>query len=431
VNVGNAPLAEMTIRMPQRLEPGAAAVVSIDGRSVTPAVKTEEGESRLIVPIDPPLAQKNSLSLRLEYEIPAASPEFALGPEAWFGDFVPPKHLFAKGGARAEKTELEIFAPAGYRVLTTGRRRGVRESRTDGETEYRFEIREDDFPPFLVIGKFNERKIRTRGRDVVFWTLQPPEAGCARTFATRLAATANLYRSRFGRLAKHAPRISLIEMPAGNAPPAWSDEGFGSLPQGIVFSAAPSELCREPQRFFPAAERALAATWFGWAVAPEPDARAFLAGGVRRYAMLVAEEGGSPAAARERWVKDWLREYDRLESGAKPIAPAALKVDSPAAERKMAGIQSALFLIALEDRLGPVAVQNALAHLVGSLRDSTAGLDDVRSALEEAAGRNLFALFREWLERPGIPGAFRQRYLATEAKPAYERKQTPSSRRIR
>ncbi len=431
VNVGNAPLDELTLRMPQRLQPGTEATVSINGRPVTAVKKTDEGATLLEVPIDPPLAQRGSLGIRLGYEIPAASPVFALDPEAWFGSFLPPKHLFAKGHTRAEKTELDVFVPAGYRALTTGRRRGVRAGHADGEAEYRFEIREDDFPPFLVAGKFNERKIRTQRRDVVFWTLHPLDDACAQAFAAHLAATANLYRSRFGRLSKHAPPIRVIEIPAGKGSPAWQAGEFGSVPQGILFSASPSELCREPQRFFPAGERALAATWFGWAVGPEPDARALLVGGARRYAMLVAEEGGSPAAARERLVKAWLAEYDGLESGAKPIAPVALKRDSPAAERKMAGIQSALFLIALQDRFSPVAIQNALAHLVSSLRDSTAGIDDVRSALEEATGRNLFGYFNEWLGRPGIPAAFRQQYLATKMKPAHEKKSTLISRRAR
>jgi hypothetical protein len=431
VNVGNAPLEELTIRLPQRLQSGTEPAVSINGRQVIPVLKTKEGETRINVPIDPPLAQRGTLPLRLEYEIALASPEFVLDPDAWFGTFAPPKHLFAKGEARAQKTELEIFVPAGYRVLTTGRQRGVRSNLAGGTTEYRFEIRDHDFPPFLLAGKFDERKIRAQGRDVVFWTHKPLDAGCARTIAARLATTANLYRSRFGRLSKSAASIAVIEMSAENGVPAWRAEGFGSVPQGVLFSTGPSEFCKEPQRFYAGAEKALAATWFGWAVAPEPDTRAFLLGGVPRYAMLLAEEGGSPAAARERLVKGWMAEYASLSSHAKPIAPVALKSDSPDAERKMAGIQSALFLIALEDSFGPVAIQHALAHLVSSLRDSTAGLDDVRSALEEATGRNLFELFREWLERPGIPAAFRQRYLAAKREPGNEEQSTLISRRAR
>jgi hypothetical protein len=430
VNVGNAPLDRLTIQMPE-LQSAMQASVWINGRPVTAAMERDQGETRISVPIRPPLAQRGSLRLRMEYEIPAALPEFMLKPDAWFSNFVPPKHLFAKGQARAEKTELEILVPAGYRVLTSGRRQGAHSSRAGGETEYRFQIREGDFPPFLVAGKFDERKIHTLGREVVFWTLQPLDTGCAQVFAGRLATTANLYRSRFGRLSKRAAQIPVIEMPAGSGSPASKAEGVGSVPHGILISAVPSELCREPQRFFPEAERALAATWFGWTVAPEPDARAFLVGGTRRYAMLVAEEGGSPAAERERLVKGWLAEYDNLSSRTQPIAPVALKRDSPDAERKMAGIQSVLFLIALQDRFGPVAIQNALAHLVSSLPGNTAGINDVRSALEEATGRNLFDFFREWLDRPGIPAAFRGRYSPTQSRPAHERRSTLISRRAR
>jgi hypothetical protein len=428
-NVGNAPLDELTLQAPERAREGAA--VWIAGRQVSAVAKTVADEPQLVAPLSPPLAEQGSLDFRLEYEIPAPSLDFVLNPAAWFTDFVPPKHLFAKGHSRAGKTELEIFVPAGYRALTTGRSRGVRSSRSGTETEYRFEVRPDDFPPFLVVGKFQQQKIRVHGRDVVFWTVQPLAAGCAQSFAAHLGATANLYRSTFGRLSKRKSPIPVIEISRDGRSTAREEGGFGSVPQGVSFSVAPAELCRQPQRFFPAVDRALAATWFGWAVAPEPDARALFEGGARRYAELVAEEGGSPAEARRRQVGAWLAEYDRLRSRAKPIAPVSLKRDSPAAERQMAGIQSALSLIAFQDRFGPVAVQHALAHLVSSLRNSTAGLDDVRSAFEQAAGRNLFGFFNQWLGRPGIPEGFRKRYAATNGKTARAEDSISISRRER
>lgn len=428
-NVGNAPLDELHLRAPAHARDGTA--VWIDGRQVSAVAKTVVAQPQLAVPLSPPLAQRGSLGFRLEYVIPPPSLNFVLDPAAWFTDFIPPKHLFAKGRSRAEKTELEIFVPAGYRALTTGRSRGVHSGLSGGETEYRYEVRRDDFPPFLVVGKFQQQKIRADGREVVIWTVQPLEEGCAQSIAAHLAATSNLYRSAFGRLTKHKDAIPVIEIRSGAGSALWQTGEFGSVPQGVSFSLAPAELCRQPQRFFPAADRALAATWFGWAVAPEPDARAFLEGGARRYAELIAEEGGNPAEARSRQVRTWLGEYDRLRAHALPIAPSKLKPDSPAAERRMAGIQSALSLIALEDRFGPVTVQHALAHLVDSLRNSTAGLDDIRSAFEEAAGQNLFEFFNQWLGRPDIPAGFRKRYAVANPKTANGRHSISISRRAR
>jgi len=428
-NIGNAPLADLSLQIPRRAADGLAVWVA--GRPVAPLAKTVADERRVTVPVDPPLGERSSLNLRLEYEIPAPPAGFVLEPPAWFANFLRPKHLFAKGRARAEKTEVEISVPSGYRAFTTGRKRGAHASRQGAETEYRYQVREDDFPPFLAIGRFNEQRIRAQGRNVVFWTLQPLDAGCARTLAAQLAAAANLYRSAFGPVSKHRWPISVFEISAGSGPAFREAGGFGSVPLGVSFSVAPAELCRQPQGFFAAADRALAATWFGWAVAPEPDARAIFVGGARRYAELIAQEGGSPAEARKRQVRAWVEEYDRLRARAKPIAPIRLESHSPAAERQMAGIQSALCLIALQDRFGPVPIQHALANLVSSLRYSTAGLDDVRSAFEAATGRNLFGFFNRWMGRPGIPEAFRQRYSAAKEKTTSAKGSITISRRAR
>jgi aminopeptidase N len=52
--------------------------------------------------------------------------------------------------------------------------------------------------------------------------------------------------------------------------------------------------------------------------------------------------------------------------------------------------------------------------MVQSLRGSTYGYAELRSALEQECHQDLGPMFREWLTETGIPADFRQRY---ETKP--------------
>jgi hypothetical protein len=431
-NVGNRPLGHITIQMPKLLPAHAHVDVLVAGRSVRPVEKSVAGRTQLIVPFHPPLDRKQSIRFRVDYEITMSAGEFVLEPDDWFATFVRPPHLFAKGRGHAEKTAVKVFLPGGYRALMGARSRGVHHGLPGGATEYKYEIRQGDFPPFLGIGRFGQQRVRSEHRNVVFWTNRPLGARCYGVVADHLVATADMYRTVFGRLFKDRFTIPVIEAPTGGSARIREvADGFGSVPEGIVFSVAPAKFCSQPERYFPAADRALAATWFGWAVAPEPDVRAIMGSGVRRYAALVAEEGSRGAAAQARQVNTWIEEYDRLRSRTKPLAPIRLGAHPLPSQRQMAGIQSALFLIALQDRFGPGPVRRALAHLVTSLRDSTAGLDDVRSALEQATNRNLFDFIGEWLGRAGIPATFRRRYLTGESKGAYQKDSILIPRRAR
>ncbi len=432
LNAGDRPLGSLRIRLPRRFPAGARVEASVAGRPVVAISKTVAGRTQVDVPLRPLLPKRQTVDFRLEYPIQVPSSEFILEAKDWFASFEPPHHLFARGHARAERTRVSFLLPAGYSALMGGRSQGVQHGRPGRETEYRYVTGERDLAPFLAVGKFHEWSMSADDQTVSFWTLEPIGAGCARTFADHLAATARLYRSTFGRLSKHPHPISVIEMPAGGGSQVRQIAGvFGSVPEGIVFSTTPAELCGQPERFFLPADQALAATWFGWAVRPGPDARGILGGGAQRYMTLVAEESREGGAAQARQVKVWIGEYDRLGSQTKPIAPVQLGVQAPSAQRRMAGIQSALCLVALQDRFGANVVRSGLAHLVRSLRDSTVGLDDLRSALEQEARHNLFDFFNEWLNRPGIPAAFLRRYGMPAPQRAYGQGSISSSRRAK
>jgi hypothetical protein len=429
-NTGNQPLDAVRIQVAMRQQGGVAAASTAGPQSTAVSEAAEGKRLSFALPFQPALRRKETRrQAPFGYVVPVHGQAILLEPRDWFPVFLAPKGLFGEAEPRARKTELDIFVPSGYGVLTTGRPLGVRRDLRGGMSEYRFETRHTDFLPFLLIARYAEQTIGGGKARVTFWTRRTLPGACAEAFAAHLGETSRFYRSTFTVARRGNRPIPFIERPAGNASPI-SDEagGFGSVPGGVVFSVPASELCVQPSRYFFSADRALAATWFGWAVEPEPGSGPILAAGAQRYAALAAEERAGGTAARERQVARWLAEYEHYATLAAPVAPARLTLHSTPLQRRMAGIQSALSLIALEDRFGAKPVERALAHLVRSLRGKSAGLNELRSALEEETGSNLYDFFNRWLGRPGIPAAFRGRYSQKAAAGRTDRTNSKSRR---
>lgn len=330
-----------------------------------------------------------------------------LEPEEWFPSFVPPHGLLARGDPWAPRTKIDIFVPYGYRALTSGRLRRARLGRPGGEAEFVYSVRQRDFPPYLVVGQYEQQKIRAHGKTVLFWSNTPFDPSCAQTVADETVETAQLYRSLFGRLHEYLGPLRVIEMASSGS---GVDTGLETAPHAVFFTGSPAVACRQPNRLSFLIARDLAATWFGWAVRPHPASRAILGTGAQNYAALIAEEKREGPAARKRQVTAWIAEYDRLRSRAQPLPPGELGAHPTGDQLRMAGVQSALCFVALENRLGVGPVQRALKEVVGALDGSTAGRDELRSALEQESGQDLYAFFNEWLNKAGVPAAFRRKY---------------------
>ncbi|HVB97953.1 MAG TPA: hypothetical protein VNJ12_01295 [Candidatus Dormibacteraeota bacterium] len=413
-NVGNRPLDLLRIQAPRRLVHAAPA--GQPGASMPARTSGTVSNGWLPVPLQPPLPQGQSRGISFGYLVLVRGPVVFLEPQGWFPAFLPPRGLFAKSVPWASKQRVAIYVPRGERALTSGRLRRVRTRPAGAETEYVFQIRKKDFPPFLLIGDYREQKVRVRGRNVIFWTSQLFPAACAQTVAGEAVTTTGLYHSLFGRLKENLGPLRVIEIPAGaQAQGPGSNGERKTLPNGVLLSEPPAEACRNGGRFYFILARALAATWFGWAVRPAPGAGAILGTGVQDYAALLAEEHRDGRGERKRQVMEWLAEYDRLSAHARPLAPANLGADPTGDQRRLAGVQSALFFVALEDRLGAEPLRKALRDLVGSLDGSTAGRNELRSVLEREGGKNLYGFFNQWLNREGIPASFRRRYAARES----------------
>lgn len=406
-NTGNQPLHLLKIQAP-----------AAHSRRSSASTSGQTQQKWLPVPLHPPMRRGQSRRVPFGYLVPVQGNVVFLEPQEWFPSFLPPNGLFAKAERRAPKTRVDIYVPRGDRVLTSGRLRRVRTESQGAETEYSYELRKHDFPPFLLIGKYEEQKARIAKRDVQVWTFTPMDPACAQSIAKNAVVTEQLYRSIFGRIGKHPGPIRIIQISPATPPPHLAGDALAeSVPNGILFSETPASVCHQRTRFFFTEARALAATWFGWTVRPRPGAQAILGTGVQNYAALVAEESREGAGARNRQVKDWIAQFDRLRSRTMPLAPGNLGSHPTGDQLRLAGVQSALCFVALEDRLGAGPVRRALRKIVRSLRRGMAGRDALRSALEWESGKNLYAFLNQWFGQVGIPAAFRKRYSAQASRP--------------
>jgi hypothetical protein len=407
-NTGNGPLDALRLDLPVSRGPAAAAPaaeVNATPAAVSPAAGAHPG--RFLLAVDPPWRRKKDGNVKVRYRLAvgsAATPgpaAFYLDFADWFPEIAPPPGRFSHGGSRGREVDLEIFVPRLFRVLTSGELREFRVSA--GGLAYRFSARRRDGRPFLLVGRYQEQKFATAGREVILWTLEPLPPGEAKEVATRLARAYRVYRKAFGPVRRYPGPLRIAEEPGGG-------RGGRAFADGVLLDESWFAQARTSPDFL-SAERALAGAWFGVAVRPERDAAIVLGEGAAEYAALLAEESIVTPSARRAAVTAWLERYDRNRASVKelPLAQIDPERASPAV-REMAASKAALFFIALEDQCGPANVRGALAHLVHSLRDSSAGLAELRAALEQAAGQDLAGFFREWLEHVGIPATFRARY---------------------
>jgi hypothetical protein len=417
-NTGNGPLDALGLGLPLSRGLAAAALtaeVNATPAAISPAAGAHPG--RFLLALDPPWKRKKDGDVKIRYRLAvgsAASPGpavFYLDFGDWFPELAPPPGRFSHGGSRGREIHLEIFVPSLFRALTSGEFREVRSSA--GGLAYRFSVRRRDGRPFLLVGRYQEQKLVTAGRDVVLWTLEPLPPEEAKALATRLARAYRVYRKNFGPFRRYPGPLRIAEE-------AGSGRGARAFAQGVLLDESWFARARTSPDFV-SAERALAGAWFGLAVRPEPDAAVVLGEGAPAYAALLAEESIVSASARRAAVIAWLERYDRDRASGKelPLAQVELGRASPAA-REMAASKAALFFLALEDQCGPANVRRALAHLVHSLRGRAAGLAELRAALEQASGQDLAGFFREWLDHVGIPATFRARYPSDGRSPPVE-----------
>lgn len=421
-NTGDRPLDFLEAVLPDVSSAGRSGLhVLIDGSEVVVQTPADAQARSIQIPFSPPWPRKQRHELVIEYDLAPAAPGHAgisvestsahLRHTDWFPRLMPPEHLFARHRP-PDRVQLSVFVPPGFLALAGGKPKGTR--RSDGGTEYRFELDEgQDLGPFVVAGRYAETRIETAGSDVIFWTLQPLDPEAARQAAIRIAGDYETYATVFGRLKRRHDTLWIAETRARLTPhPGRAEDspaGIG-FPDGALLNSRAFGLGVTSGTFLDLVGHELAHSWFGLLVNASPDAEVILSEALAEYATVVAAEAREGDAARRHQAALLLRWYDehRANYADKPLV--ALRPGDPWEQRVFGYSKGALFFLALEDEIGKDAVRRGLARFVHALQLDEAGFHELRSAMEGEAGRDLADFFRTWLNRPGIPDAFRARY---------------------
>jgi hypothetical protein len=330
----------------------------------------------------------------------------------------PPNRVLAPYPARPAKTFYTVRVPDNFLILAGGIPAGRKKN--GGETEYRFELRKDDLPAYIVAGRYVDSSTRGKSADksdVSFWTLQPLQGDPAAA-AQRIGAAWSALQKDFGPLDKNIPRPHIVESPELRARSGEENRSAAaSFPGGALVNSSALALGFESDELTLEINQALAHSWFGVEMYPAPDAAVGIGEGLPNYATIVVDEASGGEPARRRRIRQFL---DAYESAVKQYAGTPNSEQSiittmlydPFPRRRIAAAKAALFFVALEDAYGEAPVRSGLAQVVALLRGKEVGFSDLRAALELTTGKNLADPFRVWLYSTGIPQDFRDRYAA-------------------
>jgi hypothetical protein len=406
--------------------------VEWNGHQVTPeklpAEYQAEHPDTLRLPCDPPWARREQRSLQIDYSFVApveqgaritlGAANFHLGSRGWIPLPQPPGRVLASYPARPPKTFYTVRVPEDFLILGGGTPAGRKKD--GGDVEYRFELRKDALPAYVVAGRYVDSSSRGRSADrsdVAFWTLHPLQSDPA-TAAQRVATAWSALQKDFGPLDKNIPGPHIVESPDLRA--RAGEEGqaaAASFPGGALVNSSALELGSQRDELVQDINQALAHSWFGVEMYPEPDAAVGIGEGLPNYATIVVDESTGGEPARRRRIRQFLDAYDAAvqrtagTSNAEKSIITTMLYD-PFEQRRIAAAKAALFLIALEDAYGEAPVRSGLAEVVALLRGKEVGFNDLRAALEQTTGKNLAEPFRVWLYRTGMPQDFRDRYAA-------------------
>ena len=371
-------------------------------------------------PFDPPWAPTEKRKIVTEWDLLpqfsargtiVASPDgFFIADETAFPLWQTPRGVLARGGAKPDREVLTVSAPPDFRVLAPGK---PLKPAADGNQLARRYLAgtSDDFFPYIVAGRYQEKYIESQEVIVQFWTFRPMDESAAQTAAERLSSSMKALTDFFGPASKGktAGRIveAPVELPAEFG--ALDDPGGASFPEGALLDPRAFQQGLASETALQLAEYELARTWFGWRVRPLPEAQILMGRGVGLFGLVIAAEGRGQDQRRSM-VASLMDRYDE----ARAAAPDRRLMEPPAgysrAERISTGYRAALFFIALEDLCGHDNLSAALRDIIHDRAESDTSYEDLRAAVESASGKDLAEMFRTWLVQPGIPEDFRARY---------------------
>ena len=421
VNAGNRPLRSLEVRLPEGPVFGEQNLrVLIEGAEVFPQRSSETDIRMMRAPFDPPWEQNEQRKVVTEWDlVPEASARgtivasrdgFFVADETALPLWQTPNGVFARGGTNPGKELLTVFATPDFRVLAPGK--ALKPIADGNYVSRRFLINpEEDFLPYVVAGRYEEKIVHSRQGEVQFWTFHAINGAAALTAADRLSSSAKTLTEFFGPAfnGKAAVRIAEapVELPSEFGAPG--DPGGASFPDGVLLDSRAIQQGIASEAVQQLAEYEIARTWFGWRVRPRPEAQILMGRGVGLFGLVIVAEGHGQDQ-RRRMVASLIDRFDE----ARAAAPDRRLMEPPAgysrAERISTGYRGALFFVALEDLCGHDNLSAALRYIIRTRAASDTGYEELRAAAEFTSGKDLAEMFRTWLVQPGIPVDFRARY---------------------
>jgi hypothetical protein len=339
--------------------------------------------------------------------------------------------FFARGEVLTRDERFEITLPADFRVLASGRQE--RRRATGGNILDRFRTSGAELPSFVIAGRYQEQIAQTPSGNLVFWTFRPLDPPIAQMAAERLAATAAVFARLFGPFPTPGP-LRVVETPAGvlsfdDTEAPGQPAPVAAFPQGLLLGPRAFEQGIASEPVLRAGEAELARIWFGWRVPLRPETDTLLGRGLGLFAVAVAAEARGGPPARHAEIVRLLEEYDRAHAAGDEGSLLRPPQQSTPQQTAANALRAALFLADLDDLAGgnkfEMAIQRLQLALAG--RGLTVSLDDFRSSLEFTTGMPMADVFRQWLNHPGVPDGFRERYAPASRSAAAPRKEVARS----
>jgi hypothetical protein len=423
-NVGNQPLDSLVAEMPAGPTFGMQNLrVTVEGEDAEPHLIPAPTARLYRIPFEPAWTMSKASqqhSVVFEYDlapqpggrgtISVSSDSYHLGDPTAFPVWQTPAGLFSKGGRVPLQLTLRAEAPPGDFLAALGEEITPRSNAPAGERV--FKVATDSPTPFVVAGRYKEQIVSASGHTVVFWTFAPLEPAAAQNAARRLGASFEAFDHFFGPAPPGTNTLRVVEttavLPAefGGA----EEPGSASFPGGVILDscAFAAGLASEPA--LQLEEYELARTWFGWMVRPRPEAQILMGRGAGLFAVTIAAEARGGVQERRRVVMELLRHYEEARAKAedRPLIEPATGYTRE--QRISSGYKAALFFVALEDAAGSERLRRSMRHLMRAMSGGDVGDEELRSAVEEETGRDFGEFFRTWLNHPGVPADFLQRY---------------------
>ncbi len=428
-NTGNQPLATLELRLPGRRSFHlAAAQATWDGGAVAEASSPFYPRNTLLtLPQRWNISERHALHLSAEFQSPApgetgfrfASDAFFLPSEGWAPELLPSQGLFSSGGVPPQQWRLQVRAPAGFLVHTSGST--AKRSRSAGEITVQAVQHPDDRYPFIVAGQYKETRLDAgSGNKVFLWTRAPEESSNLQTSADALVRAIQAYDETFGTRNHKSQSFWIVECPmlAGCFTSAESSYAAILTAQSGAVSSELASLDTVLIGFnggapkLAAAAPSLAASWLGYGQNPGFYEQQFPLSALPAFASALGQEAIDGPSARTETIRRALRMIPRNATARKPEDDTVLRA------------KSFLFFYALQERFGQDAFRHAIHHMLSARRGRGFNLDDLIAAFEEETHQNVAEFVRLWMKRPGVPDDFRGRYENTSASIANTSKET-------